>query len=132
MQLETDRPGLRAAGFSWIFRHEVAIQADADHIVAGFDVERVPVEIALEAGLGFGEQVDAAGTVFVAVIGDLNLVADVGGGALGIVLGALSVAGTRGITDGDAAVAAPAQPELDVEIVLAEVLFGVEPALMFG
>jgi hypothetical protein len=68
----------------------------------------------LEAGLGLGEQIDAACTVIVAVIGDLNFVADMRGSALGIETGALRILRARDIADRDAAVAAPAQPELKV------------------
>src|SRR6476646_3757824 len=110
----------------------MAVDRHADHVLTGFDVERVPVEILLEAGLGLGEQINAAGTVIVAVIGDLNFVSDMGGSALGIEAGALRILRARGIADGDATIAAPAQPELEVQIVGAELLFCVEPALVLS
>ena len=86
----------------------------------------------LEAGLGLGEQIDAACTVIVAVIGDLNFVADMRGSALGIEACALRILRTRDIADGDAAIAAPAQPELEVKIVGADLLCPVQPAPALG
>ena len=55
-----------------------------------------------------------------------------GGSALGIEAGALRILRARGIADGDAAIAAPAQPELEVQIIGAELLFRIEPALVLG
>ena len=110
----------------------MAVQADANHIVARFDVERIPIEVVLESGLGFIEQINASRSVFVAVIRDLYFVADVRRSAVGVPFGALCVLRARSIPDRNAAIAAPAQPELDVKVVLSEVFLGIQPALMIG
>src|ERR1035438_3869555 len=74
VELKPDRPGLAALGVSRGFRNQFAIQFHADHIVTGFDIQSVPVELILFRVLGRRHIVETAGWVMVVIELDLNLV----------------------------------------------------------
>src|SRR5579871_2092927 len=132
VQLQPDGAGFGALGVAIRFRYKLAIQLYTDVITARFDIQRVPVEIMLNAGLGLRKQVDAARTVLVPVVGNLNLVPDMGWCPFGVPLCPLRELRTRRVADGDPAVPSPPQPELEVQIVLAIILLRVKPTLAFG
>src|SRR5690242_13053459 len=60
VKLQPDRPGLRPPGLAGVFGNYDIVQLDADHPVAGLDIEAVPVVVDLVSGLGGVEEVDAA------------------------------------------------------------------------
>src|SRR5438093_12321672 len=60
VELQPDRSPLRSARIAGVLRNRKAVQLHADHVVARFDIERVPVVIDLSPRLGGVEQVHAA------------------------------------------------------------------------
>src|SRR6476659_1941509 len=60
VELQPDGSGLRPARLAGVLRYQGAVELYTDHIVAGFDVERVPVVLHLMAGFGGVEQIHAA------------------------------------------------------------------------
>ncbi len=85
VELEADRPRLRSGGIAFVLRNHGFIQFHGNHIVAGFDVEAIPVILDLVSRFGRIEQIDATRGVLVGVaVENLDLVADVGWCAIGV------------------------------------------------
>src|SRR5437868_10010026 len=99
VELQAYRTGFRAGGIAGRLRHQLAVEGDANDVIARLDIKRIPVEIALDTVLRFRKQVDASGGVLVAIVRDLNFIADVRGSALGVPVLALGILRARGVTD---------------------------------
>src|SRR5438105_4833587 len=112
MELQPDRSRFRPARLTGVLRNQRAVELYPYHVSSGFDVACIPVVLDLMTGFGSIEQVDAPGRVLVAAsaVEDLDLIADVGRRALGIVRGANGVLPAGRVADRHTAVAAVAGP----------------------
>src|SRR5258707_2107343 len=67
VQLQPNRTGLGTRRVTRMLSYNLAIDADANKIVAALDVHRIPVVINLRAHLGADEGINAAGGIFVRI-----------------------------------------------------------------
>src|SRR5262245_64730673 len=77
VQLQSDGPRLRPSRLACVLRNKMAVELDADHFLARFDIEGVPVVFDLMTRFGGVEQIDAPRRKLAPVaVADLDLVAD--------------------------------------------------------
>ena len=106
----------------------MTVQLHANHIIARFDVEAVPVVLFLLAKGGRREKIDTAARVLgLHAIENLDLVAEVRGGLLIVGRGAEGMFSARVVANRDSAVAALGSEVFHMQIVLAKLGYGVEP-----
>ncbi len=130
MELQPDGPGFGASRVAGVLHDGMAIEEDFDQVVADLDFHAVPVAEAFVAGFGILEEVQTAGRILLGLGGeDLDLIADVGGGALTVMSSAAGEGRTGGVADRDARVGVEPEPVFETKVELAVFLLGVELGL---
>ena len=131
MQLETDRPSKRSGRVSGRLRNHLTVQQDFDSRMPDLDLNPVPIILPKRAFPGVIEKIDAAGVERIAgVVFQLDFVADVGRGFLGIVIGRNGKPGAGGIANGNSTISVETKPIFRAQVELVEGLFGIEPGLV--
>jgi len=130
--LQPDGPGFGASRVAGVLHDGMAIEEDFDQVVADLDFHAVPVAEAFVAGFGILEEVQTAGRILLGLGGeDLDLIADVGGGALTVMSSAAGEGRTGGVADRDARVGVEPEPVFETKVELAVFLLGVELGLVY-